>query len=583
MLKNKKGITLIALVVTIVVLLILAGVTISLLLDENGIIAKSKDARIETRASQVEDEVGMWKQHNFINKESNQAQESADTMLANLISRKLLTEEEIDRDQELITIKKKDGTIITEISYGDVTINISKSPENKKSGYVELTVESVEGMTIPIITNEEELNNFVNSLSEEQKKDIIKRSVPTWVNNHDSSVNCTTFEQVLEYWKNKNWIEEATEELFWNDIEIKGGIDGFLRGTLINLYLDRVTGKINGYIVTNPDNKESNTYTAMDNGTYAFKVKDLITGKIYTKKVQVTNVDKDIVVEPENIADWEYTEEDDGTITLTSYKGTDTTVIIPNSINGKKVKKLSGDTTGSTASHAQYFSIWNKSICNGNEYDNASSGYCKGQDTITKVIISPGIEEIESGGASSGVFTYSTALKEIIIPDTVVKIGPGTFWGCKELKKVNIPKKVDTISERTFVHCTNLESITIPSNVTSIGEDAFGVCKNLSSIIIPSSVTSIGNMAFSYCENLSNIIIPSSVTAIGDYAFSGCRNLLNITIPASVTTMGSEVFQGNPILTSVNVSFKEGEQPAGWNENWNVLSDGYTVTVNYAK
>ena len=109
------------------------------------------------------------------------------------------------------------------------------------------------------------------------------------------------------------------------------------------------------------------------------------------------------------------------------------------------------------------------------------------------------------------------------------------------------------------------------------------MCKNLSSIIIPSSVTSIGNVAFSYCENLSNIIIPSSVTSIGTQAFSECRNLLNITIPASVTTMGSEVFQGNPILTSVNVSFKEGEQPAGWNENWNVLSDGYTVTVNYAK
>lgn len=46
------------------------------------------------------------------------------------------------------------------------------------------------------------------------------------------------------------------------------------------------------------------------------------------------------MVEPENIADWEYTEEDDGTITLTSYKGTDTTVIIPNSINGKKVKNF---------------------------------------------------------------------------------------------------------------------------------------------------------------------------------------------------------------------------------------------------
>ena len=581
MLKKQKGITLIALVVTIVVLLILAGVTINLLLDENGIIVKSKDARIETRASQVEDEVGMWKQHNFINKESNQAQESADTMLASLISKKLLTEDEIDRDQELITIKKKNGTIIREISYSSVTINISKSPENKKSGYVELTVESVEGMTIPIITNEKELNDFLNSLSKEQKKDIIKRSLPTWVNNRDSSANCMTFEQALEYFKNKNWIEEATEEFFWNDIESKGGIDRFLGEILVNLYLDRVTGKINGYIVTNPDNKESNTYTAMDNGTYAFKVKDLITGKIYTKKVQVTNVDKDIVVEPENIADWEYTEEDDGTITLTSYKGTDTTVIIPNSINGKKVKKLSG--TIPSGYHIEYFSIWNEKIRNGKEHDNASFGYCKGQDTITKVIISPGIEEIETSGASDGVFSLSTALKEIIIPDTVVKIGQGTFWGCKELKKVNIPKKVDTISNGTFAYCTNLESITIPSNVTSIGENAFGMCKNLSSIIIPSSVTSIGNVAFSYCENLSNIIIPSSVTSIGDQAFSGCSNLLNITIPASVTTMGSEVFQGNPILTSVNVSFKEGEQPAGWNKNWNVLSDGYTVTVNYAK
>ena len=295
MLKNKKGITLIALVVTIVVLLILAGVTISLILDENGIIAKSKDARIGTRASQVEDEVGMWKQHNFINKESNQAQESADTMLANLISRKLLTEDEIDRDQELITIKKKDGTIIKEISYSSVTINISKFPATEKAGEVLLTVDSVDGMTIPIITNEEELNNFVNSLSEEQKKNIIKRSVPAWVNKNDSSVNCTTFEQVLEYWKNKNWIEEATEELFWNDIESKGGIDSFLQqAILVDLYLDRVTRKINGYIVTNPANETSNTYIVTENGTYTFKIQDLVTGKTYTKKVEVANIDENV-------------------------------------------------------------------------------------------------------------------------------------------------------------------------------------------------------------------------------------------------------------------------------------------------
>ena len=178
MLKNKKGITLIALVVTIVVLLILAGVTISLLLDENGIIAKSKDARTETRVSQIEDEVGMWKQHNFINKESNQAQESADTMLANLISRKLLTEEEIDRDQELITIKKKDGTIVKEISYSDVEIVISKTPEKEKSGTVNLKVESVKGVTMPNIKTKEEVIKYLKENDKLFKKQKLVHSYP---------------------------------------------------------------------------------------------------------------------------------------------------------------------------------------------------------------------------------------------------------------------------------------------------------------------------------------------------------------------------------------------------------------------
>ena len=200
MLKKQKGITLIALVVTIVVLLILAGVTISLLLDENGIIAKSKDARTETRVSQIEDEVEMWKQHNFINKESNQAQESADTMLANLISRKLLTEDEIDRNQELITIKKKDGSIVKEISYSSVTINISKAPDTEKSGVVILTATAT-GTMIPNIdmsNGNEELNNWINSLSEDQKKEIIRYAYIKAINMNDPNANCKTFQNALD-------------------------------------------------------------------------------------------------------------------------------------------------------------------------------------------------------------------------------------------------------------------------------------------------------------------------------------------------------------------------------------------------
>ena len=45
MLKKENGITLVALVVTIVVLLILAGVSISLVLSQNSVIDKSKEAK----------------------------------------------------------------------------------------------------------------------------------------------------------------------------------------------------------------------------------------------------------------------------------------------------------------------------------------------------------------------------------------------------------------------------------------------------------------------------------------------------------------------------------------------------------
>ncbi len=288
--KERKAITLIALVVTIVVLLILAGVTISLLLDENGIIAKSKYARLENRASQVEDEIGMWRQNNFINKESDQAQEEADTILESLISRNLLTEDEIDREQEIITIKKKDGSILKQISYSPVTINISKQPETEKSGAVILTVDSVEGMTILTITSEDEFNEYVASLSETQKKEIIKSGYIKLINEEDSTANCKTFEDVLKVLSDEEG-QEITEEIFWNEIR---NLDDEVFQIIKWEYYNEEKRVIEGYTVTNPEGKTSNTYVATENGTYTFKIQDIITGKTYTKKVEVTNIDKSL-------------------------------------------------------------------------------------------------------------------------------------------------------------------------------------------------------------------------------------------------------------------------------------------------
>lgn len=55
-LKEEKGITLVALVVTIIVLIILAGVSINLVLGENGIIAKAKLAKTESEKAKINEE-----------------------------------------------------------------------------------------------------------------------------------------------------------------------------------------------------------------------------------------------------------------------------------------------------------------------------------------------------------------------------------------------------------------------------------------------------------------------------------------------------------------------------------------------
>ncbi len=55
--KMSKGITLIALVVTIIVLLILAGISVQMLTGDNGIIGRAADAKEKTEDAQREEEM----------------------------------------------------------------------------------------------------------------------------------------------------------------------------------------------------------------------------------------------------------------------------------------------------------------------------------------------------------------------------------------------------------------------------------------------------------------------------------------------------------------------------------------------
>ena len=57
--KNNKGITLIALVVTIIVLLILAGVSIAMLTGDNGILNRASESSVANAIGEGKDQVGL--------------------------------------------------------------------------------------------------------------------------------------------------------------------------------------------------------------------------------------------------------------------------------------------------------------------------------------------------------------------------------------------------------------------------------------------------------------------------------------------------------------------------------------------
>ena len=293
-LKNTKGITLIALVVTIIILLILAGISIAMLTGNNGVLTQGQRAKEETRIASVEETVKLYKQGKYIDSATKTTTENANEMLEDLKKQKLLSEDEIDRENEIITIKRKDGSIAKEIQYGTLTINISKTPEKEKAVRVTLKVESVEGTKALNVNSQEDMENFFNK-SEDEKKDLIKRIYPTYINeitkNSKNPMNFKTLNDVISYLANNNKLPENSEEAFWNYVEQQGGINGLL-AEVMELYYNEQNKEIKGYIVTNPDGESLDTYIAKENGIYLFTVIDIVTGKKYERKVNVDNIVK---------------------------------------------------------------------------------------------------------------------------------------------------------------------------------------------------------------------------------------------------------------------------------------------------
>ena len=200
-------------------------------------------------------------------------------------------------------------------------------------------------------------------------------------------------------------------------------------------------------------------------------------------------------------------------------------------------------------------------------------------DTVTvpsKAIYRDKEYDVVSIAKESGSLNYMIPMKSINIPSSVKSISDWAFFGCMNLTEIILPNSILKIGKYSFSQCQSLKSITFSDNLESIGDSAFIYCNGLKGLVVPPSVKEIGRGAFSNCiflenidiqgriENLSSemfaddgslasIKLPNTLIKIESCAFANCESLKNITLPNSVQFLEDKVFWGCRGLGMINI------------------------------
>lgn len=125
--RKQNGITLIALVITIIVLLILAGVSISAVIGENGIVERSKKAKENTRAAYMQEQIGLALDENEIQEKTEKEDYiTKEELIVKLFEEGKLTEEEtkVLETEDKVTIGEKEVDFSELVKYS-ITFTIS--------------------------------------------------------------------------------------------------------------------------------------------------------------------------------------------------------------------------------------------------------------------------------------------------------------------------------------------------------------------------------------------------------------------------------------------------------------------------
>lgn len=236
-----------------------------------------------------------------------------------------------------------------------------------------------------------------------------------------------------------------------------------------------------------------------------------------------------------------YSENDDGTVTITGGNIVTPKLEIPAELEGKKVSAIGM---------------------------NAFTG----NNVITDLVIPEGVTTLNW-------YSFNTCenLETVTLPDSLEFIDSWAFERCSKLKTINVPANVTRINGGAFAQNSSMTSITcdpanknyvsvngvlftkdmkelvaypggiqggytVPATVNHIGDAAFYGALGLDSVTILGNLDFIGFEAFAECSKLTDVAIRDGVNYVGYWAFRGCDGIKSLTVPQSVTNIGNQAF-----------------------------------------
>jgi hypothetical protein len=196
------------------------------------------------------------------------------------------------------------------------------------------------------------------------------------------------------------------------------------------------------------------------------------------------------------------------------------------------------------------------------------------------VVIPETINGMPVAAIKPGVFAGNTAVKEIIVDGNnalyssangVLFDKAGNTLLCYPAGKTGayyaIPERVTTIEEAAFAGNIAVVTVSIPAGATLIKEGAFSDCIALEAFEVNTANTAYRSengilynkklsvlMAYPAAKNSASYTIPDTVFIVDNKAFSSSRYITAVTIPASVSYIGPNAFYGAAMLNALIVS-----------------------------